>query len=222
MPQRLDRRTFLAILGVGGLSVLLSRDVARAEAKPPLPGALLLANIRTPPFRDAVVLLFEHGPRGSQGLIINKPDHRSLGRIMVGMNIRFRDRATFERYAESEVLYGGPVGRDRALTLVHTPPGRWAPSWSLGKVGITSSTPEMLRDLAGGTAALEQVVACLGVSGWAPEQLQGEIAAGHWQVVYPEPEALPALLFDTPTCDRLDKARILPEGRPISVPREAI
>jgi putative transcriptional regulator len=140
---------------------------------------------------------------------------------MAQMNLPFRDRETFERYAESEVLYGGPVGRDSEISFIHSPPGRWAPSWSLGKVGVTR-TPELLRDLAAGTARLEQVVACLGVSGWAPGQLQGEIASGHWQVLYPDPEALPRLLFHTPPCDRFDKARELPEGQPVSIPRHAI
>jgi putative transcriptional regulator len=217
----LDRRTFLSIVGLGSLSVLLGPSRALGGEKPPVPGALLIARIRTPPFRESVVLLFEHTQQGSAGLIVNKPDHQSLGRLMAQMNLPFRDRDTFERYAESEVLYGGPVGRDSEISFIHTPPGRWTPSWSLGKVGVTR-TPELLRDLAAGTARLEQVVACLGVSGWAPGQLQGEIAAGHWQVLYAEPEALPGLLFDTPPCDRFDKARTLPEGRPVSIPRHAI
>jgi len=83
-------------------------------------------------------------------------------------------------------------------------------------------TLDLLRDLAAGTARLEQVVACLGVSGWAPGQLQGEIADGYWQVLYPDPDALPGLLFHTLPCDRFDKARKLPEGRPVSTPRHAI
>ena len=221
MRRHLDRRTFLSIVGLGSLSVLLAPSRAPGGEKPAVPGALLIAKIRTPPFRDSVVLLFDHGQQGSAGLIVNKPDHQSLGRLMAQMNLPFRDRGTFERYAESEVLYGGPVGRDSEISFIHTPPGRWAPSWSLGKVGVTR-TPDLLRDLAAGTARLEQVVACLGVSGWAPGQLQGEIAGGYWQVLYAESEALPGLLFDTPPCSRFDKARTLPEGRPVSTPRHSI
>jgi putative transcriptional regulator len=222
MEQSVDRRTFLSILGIGGLSVFLAPGFTRAAEKPPVAGALLRARIRTPPFRDSVVLLFEHGQRGTEGLIINKPDHRSLGRMMAQMNIRFRDRATFERYAKSELLYGGPVGRDQFLFLIHTPTGRWTPSWSLGMMGITPATPDVLRDLGAGTAGVKQVVACRGVSGWAPGQLEGEIAIGSWQVVYAAPEALPGLVFDTPACDRFDRARNLPEGRPRSIPRQSI
>jgi putative transcriptional regulator len=221
MQECLDRRSFLAILGLGGLSILLAPSRAPGEEKPPVPGALLIAKIKTPPFRDSVVLLFDHGQQGSAGLIVNKPNHQSLGLLMAQMNLLFRDRGTFERYAESEVLYGGPVGRDSEISFIHTPPGRWAPSWTLGKVGVTR-TPGLLRDLAAGTAGLEQVVACLGVSGWAPGQLQGEIASGFWQVHYADPEALPGLLFDTPPCSRFDKARTLPEGLPVSVPRHSI
>jgi putative AlgH/UPF0301 family transcriptional regulator len=141
---------------------------------------------------------------------------------MAGMNLRFRDQATFERYVQSEVLYGGPVGRDELLLLIHTPVGRWAPSWSLGVVGITPVTPEVLRDLAAGTQEVTQVVACLGVSGWALGQLESEIARGSWNVIYADPGALPGLVFDTPACDRFDKAKNIPEGRPLSVPLESV
>ena len=221
MEQALDRRTFLSIMALGSLSVLLAPHAAWAVEKTPMPGALLLARIETPPFRDSVVLLFEHGKMGSTGLVINKPDHRSLARLMARMNVRFRDRATFDRYAQSEVLYGGPVGRDQLLSVIHAPPGKWAPSWNLGMLGITRA-PEMLKDLAAGTANVEQVVVCLGISGWAPGQLAGEIAAGSWRVIYPRSEALLGLLFDTPPCDRFDRARELPEGLPVSMPGHAI
>lgn len=221
MEQVSDRRRFLSLLGLGGLSLLLGPLTAWAAEKRPIAGALLLGRIETPPFRDSVVLLFEQGSFGTSGLIINKPDHRSLGRLMAGMNVRFRDRATFDRYAQSEILYGGPVGRDRVLSVIYTPPGKYAPSWNLGILGITRN-PELLKGLAAGTADVEHVVACLGMSGWAPGQLEGEIAAGHWHVVYPQPDALLGLLFDTPPCERLDRARELPEGLPISIPRRAI
>lgn len=221
MEQIVDRRTFLSLLGLGSFSLLLAPLTGWTAEKRPIAGALLLARIETPPFRDSVVLLFEHGSLGSSGLIINKPDHRSLGRLMAGMNVRFRDRATFDRYAQSEVLYGGPVGRDRLLSVIHAPLGKYAPSWDLGILGITRD-PELLKGLAAGTADVKHVVACLGMSGWAPGQLEGEITAGHWQVVYPQPDALLGLLFDTPLCDRLDRAREMPEGLPVSTPRGAI
>ncbi|MFQ5882494.1 MAG: YqgE/AlgH family protein [Candidatus Methylomirabilales bacterium] len=221
MRQMLDRRTFLTVMGVGSLTFLLSPRLTRAEEKPPIPGALLLAKIETPPFRDAVVLLYKRGRSGSAGLIVNKPNHLSLARIMARMNAPFRDRATYRRYARLEVLYGGPVGRDRLLSLIHTPPGRWARSWNLGVVGVTQA-PDLLRGLGAGTAGIKQVIACLGVAGWGPGQLEAEIAAGHWQVVYPEPAALPELLFETPACDRLEKARHLPEGLPTGIPGRAI
>ncbi len=221
MEQRCDRRTFLSMLGAGGFSVLLGPGATRAAEKPPMAGALLIARIKTPPFRDAVVLLYEVGKQGTQGLIVNKPDHRSLGRLMARMEIRFKDRATFARYAESEILYGGPVGRGRLLSLIHTPPGNWARSRSLGSVGVTQNR-DLLRRLAAGATKIEKLVACLGVSGWAPGQLQGEISKGHWRVVYPDPKALPELLFETPPCDRLDVVRSLPEGLPVSLPRPMI
>jgi putative transcriptional regulator len=203
MEQALDRRTFLSLVGLGSLSLFFTPYAVWAAEKPPIAGALLLARIKTPPFRDSVVLLFEHGKQGSGGLIVNKPDHRSLGRMMARMNV------------------GGPVGRDRVLSIIHAPPGKWVPSWDLGVLAITRA-PELLENLAAGAAEVKHVVACLGISGWAPGQLHGEIAAGNWQVVYPQPEALLNLLFETPACDRLDRARELPEGLPVSVPRHTI
>ncbi len=222
MVQRVDRRTFLSLLGIGGLSVFLAPGVTWAAEKPPVAGALLRAKITTPPFRDSVVLLFEHGEQGAQGVIINKPDHRSFGRMMAHLQIQFRDRATFERYVQSEILYGGPVGRDESLFLIHAPAGRWTPSWTLGSMGVTPATPQVLRDLAAGTAEVKKVVACLGYSGWAPGQLEDEIAREDWNVIYAAPEALPELVFDTPACDRFDRVLKVPEGHPRSIPRHSI
>ncbi|MFQ5656652.1 MAG: YqgE/AlgH family protein [Candidatus Methylomirabilales bacterium] len=221
MRHVLNRRSFLTAMGVGSLTFLFPRRLAYAKEKRPVAGALLLARIETPPFRDSVVLLYEHGGMGSAGLIINKPEHLSLGDIMVRMEAPFRDRPTHQRYARSEVLYGGPVERGRLLSLIHAPPGRWARSWKLGTVAVTQDT-SLLRELAAATAGVKQVVACLGYSGWAAGQLESEIAAGHWQVAYPDPAALPGLLFDTPPCNRLEKARQLPQGVPVGIPGRAI
>ncbi len=221
MRQIVNRRTFLTMMGAGSLACLLPSRLARGEEKRPVAGALLLAKIETPPFRDAVVLLYEAGRLGSAGLIVNKPNHLSLARIMNQMEAPFRDRATQRRYAQSEVLYGGPVEHGRLLSLIHAPPGRWTRSWNLGAVGVTQAL-DLLRGLAAGTAGVKQVVACLGYSGWAPGQLEAEIRAGHWQVVYPDPSVLPGLLFDTPACDRLEKARHLPRGVPAGIPGRAI
>ncbi len=50
----------------------------------PAPGVLLIAPpmIRDPNFWRAVVLLCEHGPAGSFGLILNRPLSLELGDVM--------------------------------------------------------------------------------------------------------------------------------------------
>ena len=60
-----------------------------------------------------------------------------------------------------------------------------------GQVAMTS-VPDVLRDIGLGKGPSKSLIA-FGYAGWAPSQLEGEIAHGVW-VMVPED---PALVFDT-------------------------
>src|SRR5690606_15901858 len=133
------------------------------------PGTLLIAPpmMHDPNFRRTVVLLCEHGPEGSFGLILNRPLAISLHEVM---------RSVARR--ETSVSMGGPVQPD-TLHFIHchgdlipqTIPLLdgiyWGGDFELLKVLIETdqTSPRDLRFF-------------LGYAGWAADQLQGEIDAG--------------------------------------------
>lgn len=156
------------------------------------PGTLLIAPpmMHDPNFRRTVVLLCEHGPEGSFGLILNRPLAISLHEVM---------RSVARR--ETSVSMGGPVQPD-TLHFIHchgdlipqTIPLLdgiyWGGDFELLKVLIETdqTSPRDLRFF-------------LGYAGWAADQLQGEIDAGGWILARADASAIftpdPANLWRT-------------------------
>jgi len=50
-----------------------------------------------------------------------------------------------------------------------------------GTIALTAN-PAILRDIGRGAGPRRSLFA-MGYAGWSPGQLEGEIAAGHWEVV---------------------------------------
>ena len=137
----------------------------------PAPGVLLIAPplLNEPTFRRTVVLLCEHGPEGSFGLILNRPLSLQLGEVMDGM----------DTYPDPLSL-GGPV-QPNTLHFLHrfgeTVPGAiavlegvyWGGEFEVLKLLVETqeTTAQELRFF-------------LGYAGWSPGQLAGEIEQGGW------------------------------------------
>jgi putative transcriptional regulator len=148
-------------------------------------GRFLIATrqVRGPFFGETVIVLLDHSEEGAAGLIVNRPTRTRLSELLpqpAGLEDR-RDR----------IHLGGPVEPHAMVFLIrsHTTP------------------PDSQRVLAdvhvtGSAAALEHVVArnvpasrfhaYLGYAGWAPGQLEAEVARGDWYVSSEKPE----IIFD--------------------------
>ena len=88
------------------------------------------------------------------------------------------------------IFLGGPVSRDIAFVL-HSADYRRADTIDIdGRVAL-SDAADVLRDIGLGKGPSKSLVA-FGYAGWAPSQLEDEIARGAW-VAVPED---PALVFD--------------------------
>jgi putative transcriptional regulator len=202
---------------------MLSEPALSAEGPVPpsgLPlakGQFLIAspNLADPNFRHTVVLICEHSADGTLGLIMNRPTGVLLSEALPDVSVL---------KATSYVLFwGGPVQQDNVLMLfrVTRPP---------------SGTREILSGiyLGGNNDALEQVItkpnptetfrAFAGYAGWAPGQLEFEMAQGSWAIV----TADSASIFDKdPTnlwmdlLDRLSGPRVIRSDRPSSRPVRA-
>ncbi len=147
------------------------------------PGLLIASPpLGDPNFDRTVVLMALHGPEGALGFVINRTAPLSLGELLkhAGYDGGHDD--------ETPVWIGGPVQPQSAWVLLDQP--ELEPTEGIIKVGDrvrVSSCRETFDQLAdeastreAGQADEARRLVLLGYSGWAPEQLEGEIARGAW------------------------------------------
>lgn len=141
----------------------------------PEAGVLLVAreDLPDPRFHQAVVLLLQHGPQGTVGLIINRPTR-------LGLVETFPDLAALA--AAENLSYGGPVAPRALMVLVKSEGQPPEPSQRLfGDVYLTGPEP-----LAAWLGEAQPDVICrmfAGYAGWAPGQLADELARGDWRTL---------------------------------------
>lgn len=146
----------------------------------PTKGRLLLA---TPPLEDpnfdrAVVYVLEHHDEGALGLVLNRPMDEQLGEPL--------DAWTELQSDPSLVFAGGPVETDALIALARTS-GAVDDEEHLAPLTGEIASADLSADplLMHGTISALRVFR--GYSGWGPGQLDGEIEAGAWLVLDPEP-----------------------------------
>ena len=145
-------------------------------------GKLLVAlpTLLDPNFRQSVVLVCEHGPEGTLGLVINRPTELELGSLL-------------EEYpdlnAAGRVYAGGPVGKNILLVLrrgPNSPVGqRILQDVFLGKDLEPLKDPNALNEN-------EEFRCFTGYAGWTLNQLNNEIESGAWHIL----DADSSLVFD--------------------------
>ena len=142
-----------------------------------LGGKLMVAmpGLSDPRFDRAVILICAHSDEGAMGLILNKPvPDLSFDRLLDQLNL---PRGAAGR--DIRVHFGGPVERGRGFVLHSTDyTGGPATMRVAGGFGMTA-TLDVLEAMANGAGPRRALLA-LGYAGWAPGQLEGEIARNDW------------------------------------------
>lgn len=159
-----------ALLGPG-----LAEDGAAAELAPAT-GRLLVASpgLSDPRFRQSVILLVQHDGQGSGGVIINRPSRLALKEVL-GPEVAGAARA-------GQLHYGGPVAPRKLLVLLAH--GADVPAASqpvMDDIALTGLA-EFVAWREEGAQPFEFRV-FTGHAGWAPGQLEAEIARGDWRVL---------------------------------------
>jgi putative transcriptional regulator len=177
--------------------VLLTAAVAHAESKT-LVGQFLVASeeMKDPRFARTVVYMVEHDEKGALGVIVNRPLRQ------VGLSTLMRDLGRTQETVEGtlRVHYGGPVHPRQGFVL-HTVEWKAADTRVVsGGVAFTTSTA-VVDAIAQGTGP-RRVLFALGYSGWAPRQLEAEVAAQAWITVTAGEE----LIFDDDAATKWDRA----------------
>jgi putative transcriptional regulator len=144
------------------------RDPARLR-----PGLFLYAapGIADARFAEAVVLLIQHGPEGSMGLVVNRPTEMPL-------------REALPAVAEAKgsplrIYWGGPVKPEAILGLVRAPSASPGAQSVLPDVHLTGDLADVRAVLSGENPA-GRLRVYTGCAGWTAGQLATEVRAGVW------------------------------------------
>lgn len=189
--SRLCSVPLLAIIVFATMVVDAALQPDREASEASLAGHLLVAtpDLDDPNFHRTVVYMIHHDATGAMGLVINREIGRGpLGKLLDAFGLEGEGEGEGE--AEIRVYAGGPVERERGFML-HSPDYQGEDTVVLSDQVAMTSSLRVLEDLAAGKGPMRSLFA-LGYAGWAPRQLEAEIAAGAWIVV----DADEALLFD--------------------------
>jgi putative transcriptional regulator len=164
-----------------------------------LAGRLLVADesMDDPRFTGTVILMVAHDEGGAFGLVVNRPlGRRPFRELLQGLGDKDAPSV-----GEAEIHYGGPVEPLRGYVL-HGPDHRSPATRDVNGFTVMTPTLDVMRLLARGEGPRSYLIA-FGYAGWAPGQLEGEIAAGAWSVI----DADAAFVFGKDHAGKWQRAR---------------
>jgi putative transcriptional regulator len=160
--------------------VLMVAADARAEqlARRSLAGRLLVATeaLRDPRFARTVIYVVRHNDKGAFGLIVNMP----MAEIPYERALRPFGLEVPSGSGQVRVHYGGPVDERRGFVL-HTPDWKGEGTTVIDDRFALSDDPRVLQAMAQGMGP-RRALFFLGYAGWAPGQLDAEMATRAWGV----------------------------------------
>ena len=163
--------------GCALLFAMLSADLARAAEDPLANGVLLIAKpeLVDPNFRETVLLITQPVMGGGPlGVILNRPTELRLSEAWPAAG------AVPEQF--DHIYAGGPVARNQIIFLVRSDARIENGLRVLDNVYL-SGDPELLKNIVAAEVKVKSLRAYAGYAGWAPRQLQAEIAAGGWYLL---------------------------------------
>lgn len=138
------------------------------------PGVLLLATpwLKDPNFDRAVVLICLHSDEGTMGLVLNRPLGVTAGQGLAGV-------VSAER-REMPLYGGGPVTPDTLFALHTLASLHEASTPVCDGIDFVHGTDDLLGVLQAPPGEDETLRLFAGCAGWAPGQLEAEIADNAW------------------------------------------
>jgi putative transcriptional regulator len=171
-------RALLAFMLLCGMSFPTSADDAK-----PLTAVLLVARgqLIDASFKDSVVLVMNNLGTAPAGIIVNRPTRVEVSHLFPDM----------ERLAHlhDKLYFGGPVELEVVWFLFRSDRPREHAVQAFDGVYV-SADRDLLRELLARDKPMEGLRIFIGHSGWAPGQLEYEIARGDWTMKAAEAEAI--------------------------------
>jgi len=172
-----------AVAGAASAASVRRAGPGAPPAQKPAKGSFLIASRRLadPNFSRTVILLIAHEGTGSMGVVINRPTPVPLSAAL--------PQVAELRGRPERVFAGGPVDVDRMLLLVRA---RERPADARLVFGDTyvSGSMEVLREALADERPSSRFRAYVGYAGWAPGQLDSELARGDWHVAPADAETV--------------------------------
>lgn len=163
-----------------GVAVLLAAFTvgwsgAFAARLAPGAGRFLIAKGGQPGvFSRSVVLLIAYGPNGAVGLIVNRPTEFPLAKAIPDVSDL--------QGSDHSLYFGGPVSLDHLTLLIRSKMPPPDVTHVVDDV-YASGSIRTLRAIVSGKLAGAHFRGYAGYAGWAPGQLDAEIARGGWLVL---------------------------------------
>jgi putative transcriptional regulator len=180
-----------------------------AAADPPpasstlAPGFLVASpTLADPNFNGSLVLMADHHPEGAFGLVVNRAGPLSVADVLGGLDEGLRSEAEARGRAGGLVLVGGPVQPER-LWILHRPGPSTPGEGTLAVAdGVALGTSRELLEALVHADDPRPFALLLGYAGWAPLQLEREVAGGAWVPMPLHSD----LLFEVPLEQRWETA----------------
>jgi putative transcriptional regulator len=154
-----------------------------ADDQKPLTAMLLVARgqLADRDFKDSVVLVMNNLGPAPAGLIINRPTKFAVSQLFPDL----------ERLAQlhDKLYFGGPVEIESVWFLFRTETPREHAVQAVDGVYV-SANKELLLELLARDKPMDGLRIFIGHSGWAPGQLQAEIAHGDWSLSAADKDAI--------------------------------
>lgn len=147
-------------------------------------------------FSQSLVLVCDHTPESTLGLVVNKPLGMQLGELYEQMDIPCPEM----NLRGIPVFKGGPMQSERGFIL-HSWYREASGTQQIGDNLYLSTSKDVLVDIAQGNGPSQFLVA-LGYAGWGENQLVDEIFANAWLNAPVSTD----LIFETPSHQRWEDA----------------
>jgi putative transcriptional regulator len=187
MP-RIARYLILALFAAPATLFAAPSDPTGMPPRLLLKGQLLIATpaMRDPRFDRAVILMVWHDGDGAFGIVINRP----LGEMRLADLLAAFGKKEAAVTGGVPVFLGGPVQPDVGF-VIHGADYRRPETRTIDARLAVTPAGKVLEDIASNRGPAKSLVA-FGYAGWAPGQLESELAHNVW---YTAP-ADPGIVFD--------------------------
>lgn len=156
-------------------------------------------------FANAIILICAHAEDFAMGLVLNKP----MADLTLPDLLDQMEMETLTNIADTDVLDGGPVGRDRGFVLHSDDFNCTKATMHIRDNLCLTATRDALRAIASANPPARAILA-LGYSGWGPGQIEAELSENAWLVCDYDPQLVFAQNHEDKWRSALDKLGISP------------